>query len=74
MNNHMKELKKQYDDSNIIYKQITSGKFDNYNEAEKAVTTLYIMDLTVSRAGISHALSRLKRHYERMRNENYRNG
>lgn len=51
-------------DSDMIFTQVTSGDFDDYKMAERLVCMLYVPDMTVSRAGISHALSRLERHYK----------
>lgn len=53
----------QMKDSDMIFKAISSGSFDNYQQAEQAVTMFYIMDMSVSRSGISHALKRLEEHY-----------
>lgn len=50
-------------DSDMIFKQITSGDFKDIGEAEAAVVYLYLPDMTISRQGISHALNRLDLHY-----------
>jgi hypothetical protein len=50
-------------DSDMIFTQITSGDFPTLKMAEQAVCVIYVPDMTISRAGISHALSRLERHY-----------
>ena len=53
----------QMSDSDMIFKQISTGDFENFEDAEKALV-LYVFDMTISRSGISHALGRLKRYYE----------
>jgi hypothetical protein len=50
-------------DSDMIFTQITSGDFPTMKMAEQAICLLYVPDMTISRAGISHALTRLERHY-----------
>lgn len=50
-------------DSDMIFTQITSGDFDNFDMANQAVCVIYVPDMTISRAGISNALTRLERHY-----------
>lgn len=57
-------IDQQTRDSDMIFTAISTGAFDNYAQAEKAVVMFYVMDMTVSRSGISHALGRLKKHYE----------
>ena len=54
----------QMKDSDQIFTSISTGDFDNFKQAEQAVVMLYVMDMSYSRAGISHALRRLERHYE----------
>lgn len=54
----------QMKDSDMIFTQITNGHFDTWDEINRAVVMLYVLDDTVSRAGISHALTRLERHYK----------
>ena len=56
---------KQQSDSDIIFTAISTGAFENFKEAEQAVVMLYVTDQTFSRAGISHALKRLERHYKK---------
>jgi hypothetical protein len=56
-------LENQTKDSEMIFKQVTSGSFESYEEVERLIVMLYVPDMTISRAGISHALGRLKRHY-----------
>ena len=53
----------QMKDSDMIFTAVTSGDFSNYKEAERVVVMGYVMDMSVSRAGISHALKRLEKHY-----------
>lgn len=54
----------QQKDSDMIFTQITSGDFNTIEEAKRAVVTLYIPDMTISRAGISHAIGRLEKHFK----------
>lgn len=54
----------QMKDSEMIFNQITSGGFDNFSEVNQAIVMLYVPDMTISRAGISHALKRLEKHYK----------
>lgn len=60
----METVEQQQKDSDMIFTQISSGDFDDFKMAESAVLMLYVMDQTISRAGISHALKRLERHYK----------
>ena len=50
-------------DSDMIFTQVTCADIDTYTEAEALVSLVYILDPTVSRAGIASALERLQRHY-----------
>lgn len=61
----MNELYQQQKDSDMIFKQIsTSAAIDNYKDAERLILSLYIGDMTISRAGISDALKRLDKFYK----------
>ncbi len=53
----------QMKDSDRIFTAVSTGDFDNYKQAEQVVVELYILDLSISRSGISHALKRLERFY-----------
>lgn len=55
---------KMQKDSDIIFTAISTGSFDNFEQAQQAVVMLYVTDLSFSRSGISHALKRLERHYD----------
>lgn len=57
----------QMKDSDMIFTQITNGDFHDMKEVNDAVVMLYVMDMSISRAGISHALGRLERHYAEKR-------
>jgi hypothetical protein len=57
-------LENQTKDSEMIVTQITSGGFQTYEEVERLIVMLYVPDMTISRAGISHALGRLKKLYK----------
>ncbi len=50
-------------DSDIVFTAISTGDFDDYKMSEQAVVMLYVPDMSISRAGISHALKRLERFY-----------
>ncbi len=50
-------------DSDMIFTQIsTSGAID-FKDARNMIVMLYVPDMTISRAGISHAMKRLERFY-----------
>jgi len=60
----MKETyEQQMKDSDMIFKAISTGSFDNFKQAEQAVALFYISDISFSRSGISHALERLEYFY-----------
>lgn len=60
----METYEKQMSDSDLIFNQITkSGGFNTWDEVNRAVVMLYVPDMSISRAGISHALKRLEQHY-----------
>lgn len=52
--------KQQMKDSETIFTAISSGNFDNFQQAQQAVIMGYVPDMSFSRAGISHALKRLE--------------
>ena len=56
-------IEQQMKDSDMVFTAISSGDFDDFKMAERAVVMLYVMDMSVSRSGISHALKRLEQHY-----------
>lgn len=53
----------QIKDSDIIFTAISTGNFDNYKQAERAVVLFYVPDMDFSRSGIAHALKRLEVFY-----------
>ena len=55
----------QMQDSDTIFTAISTGDYDNFDMAKRAVFAIYIPDLSFSRAGISHALKRLEKFYRR---------
>jgi len=59
----------QMKDSDMIFTQITTGNFDNFEQVSHAVFMLYIPDMSISRAGISHALKRLEKHYNSLNHQ-----
>ena len=60
----METIEQQDKDSDTIFTAISTGDFDNFNQARSAVVMLYVMDMSFSRSGISHALKRLERFHE----------
>jgi hypothetical protein len=58
-----KELEKQFKDSDIIFTAISTSGARDFKEAEKMVVMGYVTDMSFSRAGVSHALKRLEKHY-----------
>jgi hypothetical protein len=54
----------QEKDADAIFKAITAGNFDNFEQAKLAIIRFWVPDMEVSRAGISRALERLERHYK----------
>lgn len=59
----MEPLEQQTRDSDTIFTAISTGDFDSFKMAERAVVMLYVTDMSISRAGISHALKRLEKFY-----------
>ena len=61
-------MKETYDqqtkDSDMIFKQVTSANYDNFDDASRAICLFYVPDMTISRAGISHALKRIERWFD----------
>ena len=49
-------------DSDMIFTQMTTSIF-NYEEVKRFLVSVYVTDLTISRAGISHAMKRLEEYY-----------
>lgn len=58
-----KELERQFKDSDIIFTAISTSGARDFKEAERMVVMGYVTDMSVSRAGISHALKRLEKFY-----------
>jgi hypothetical protein len=57
-------------DSDTVFTAVSTGDFDNFNQAQQAVVEFYVPDMTITRAGISHALKRLENFYtERSKNK-----
>ena len=52
----------QEHDANLIFNLI-SPIAQNYQEAERMVTQLYVPDMNVSRSGICRALKQLEKYY-----------
>ena len=60
----LETYEQQTKDSDTIFTAINTGNFDNYEQAQQAVCLFYVPDRSISRAGISHALGRLKKFYQ----------
>lgn len=60
----MNATEQQQYDSDTIFMQITTGDFSSFEEAQTVIAHFYVPDGSVSRAGISHALKRLERHFK----------
>ena len=56
-------LKNQIKDSDMIFTQITTSQIDTMADATRLIVRMYVPDMSISRAGISHALKRLEKHY-----------
>lgn len=60
----METPEQQQYDSDTIFTQITTGDFNSLEEAQQVIALFYVPDGSISRAGISHALKRLERHFK----------
>lgn len=58
-----KLLPKHQKDSDCIFKQITNSDLTK-DEATLYITQMFIPDMSISRAGISHATKRLDKYYK----------
>lgn len=54
----------QMKDSDMIFTQVSSAAYDTFDEANRVIVMLYVTDMSISRAGISHALKRLEEFYK----------
>lgn len=60
----MKETREQQKrDSEMIFTQVSTGAFDDFIMAQQAVVMIYVPDMSISRSGIAHALTRLEKFY-----------
>ena len=57
-------------DSDMIFTAVSTGDFNNFEEAQKIVVMGYVMDISFSRSGISHALKRLEKFYKEREKSN----
>lgn len=64
----VENYEQQMKDSDMIFTQISTSEIDNFEEAEKLLL-MYVMDMSISRAGISNARGRLKQYYEKREND-----
>lgn len=55
---------KQMKDSDMIFTEVSMGGCLNYNDAKQCIDIAYVPDMSISRAGISHAMKRLEKFYE----------
>jgi hypothetical protein len=53
----------QMKDSDMIFTQITTAYYDNFEEARRAIVLFYVPDMSISRAGIAHALKRVEDYF-----------
>jgi len=60
--------KKIQEDSDIIFTAISTSSINNFKDAEQIITFGYVPDMSFSREGISHALKRLKKYYQKKQN------
>lgn len=51
-------------DSDTIFTTISLARFDSFKDAGRAVALLYVPDMNFHREGISHALKRLRTHFD----------
>jgi hypothetical protein len=65
---NIETAQKQQEDSDMIFTQITTGDFATLQEAEATIALFYVPDTSISRAGISHAIGRLKKYYATNKN------
>ena len=56
-------------ESDMIFTQITTGDFPDFSIANRAICAIYVPDMSISRAGIAHALKRLERYYAQERSD-----
>lgn len=59
----MSVTEQQQYDSDTIFAQIATGDFNSIEEARQVIALFYVPDGSISRAGISHALKRLEKHF-----------
>lgn len=59
------ESKNWRDDSDMIFKQVTTAAFKSFVEARAFVCGLYVPDMSISRGGIANALKRLEHFYSK---------
>ena len=53
----------QMKDSDMVFTAVSTSAAEDFAEANQMVVMFYVTDMSVSRAGISHALKRLEEHY-----------
>mgnify|MGYP001014907161 CR=1 FL=1 len=51
-------------DSGMIFTQISTSGIDNFEDATRLICNVYVWDMSITRAGICHALGRLERFYK----------
>lgn len=62
--NQDEEVKNWQRHSDMVFTAISTSGARDFAEAERMAVHVYVPDMSVSRAGISHALKRLERHYK----------
>ena len=57
----------QQKDSDTIFNHVTSCRLESMEEANRAIMLFYVPDMSVSRAGICHALKRIQKYFDDMK-------
>lgn len=61
--NRNEAYEQQMRDSDMIFTQISTADCDDMHMANQMLCAFYIPDMTISRAGISHAIKRLEQFF-----------
>ena len=70
MSQTIESYEQQTKDSDLIFTTISTSGARNFKEANRMIVFAYIMDLSFSRSGISHALKRLEKFYSKKETNN----
>jgi len=52
-------------DSDTVFTAVSTADYATIEEAKMVVVMMYVPDMSFSRAGISHALKRLEKHFDK---------